>query len=88
MLPEQSDIEATLVDSTPLDILDLLREEIKEMQETQRLSDDLLSYAWTIIANAGCGATHDGTIGWDNEAPDWHLAAITWRDRYHELIRG
>lgn len=63
---------------TSFDYLARLRIEIREMQETQRISNDLLDYALTIIENVNGG-------DWEGSAPDWHLAAITWRDRYHEL---
>lgn len=61
------------------EILVQLREAIQQLEDRVIIQDDLLSYAWTIIANGGEG-------NWDRTSPDWHLAAITWRDRYHALL--
>lgn len=62
------------------ELMGALRAEHRKIEEHIKAQDDLLSYAWTIIANA-----HGGD--WDQAKPDWHLAAITWRDRFHELGR-
>lgn len=48
---------------------------------------DLLDTAWCVIANAGAGATHDGTVGWHNETAEWKEAAERLRDRWHEVLR-
>jgi len=42
--------------------------------------DPLLEEAWGIIANAGGG-------DWKKEAPEWHAAAIRWREAYHARLR-
>ena len=46
---------------------------------TDTKANDLLDTAWTIIANAWSG-------DWDKATPEWHLAAIRWRDNYHETL--
>lgn len=48
---------------------------------------DLLDTSWSVIANAGCGATHDGTIGWHNESEEWQQAAERLRERWHAVLR-
>lgn len=40
---------------------------------------DLLSEAWTIIANANGGQ-------WEQVDPGWRVAAERWQDRYHQLL--
>lgn len=49
---------------------------------------DALHQAWGIIANAGMGATHDETVGWQNESPEWQEAAARWRDEVFFPIIG
>jgi len=44
---------------------------------TLQEAEDLLEYAWGIIANAGGG-------DWTKESKDWQEAAARWRDRYHQ----
>lgn len=39
-------------------------------------SEDLLEWAWGIIANAGGG-------NWELESQEWREAAARWRDAYH-----
>lgn len=41
------------------------------------MASELEESAWGIIANAGRG-------NWDNESPDWKLAAKKWRDKYYK----
>jgi hypothetical protein len=41
--------------------------------------DDLLEYAWTIIANAGGG-------DWTRETPEWQEAAAKFREQYHARL--
>lgn len=43
------------------------------------LSD--IEAAWGIIANAGGG-------DWLKESPEWVVAAMKWRDRYHATLRS
>ena len=38
--------------------------------------DELLEFAWGIIANVSGG-------DWDKQIDDWKLSAETWRDGYH-----
>ena len=37
--------------------------------------DELLEYAWGIIANAGGG-------NWETQTPEWQKAAARWREDY------
>jgi hypothetical protein len=46
-------------------------------------TDDLLHYAWTIIANVG---TVTGE-GWDTQGEEWVQAAEIFRDEYHHLLK-
>lgn len=39
--------------------------------------NDLLDWAWTIIANAGGG-------DWSKESAEWQEAAAKWRDSYYK----
>ena len=60
------------------ELLVRLSQKDTHIQETARLlkeKDDLLEYAWGIIANAGAG-------DWDRERPDWKEAAKKWRSDY------
>jgi hypothetical protein len=41
--------------------------------------DDLIEYAWAVIANAGQG-------DWKREHPDWQKSAERWRDEYHQYL--
>jgi len=41
----------------------------------------LLEAAWGIIANAGVPQGD-----WDSTSPEWHEAAVRWRDRYHDWL--
>lgn len=41
--------------------------------------DELLHFAWGLIANANDG-------NWSELSQEWHDAAETWRDEYHEMI--
>lgn len=41
--------------------------------------DDLIDWAWTIIANAGGG-------DWLRESNDWQKAAAGWREAYHKHL--
>ena len=43
--------------------------------------DELLEFAWGIIANANEG-------NWDKATKEWKRAAETWRDRYFAGKRG
>lgn len=49
-------------------------------------AEEILEFAWTIVCNAGCGATTNGEIGWHNESKDWQEAAARLRDRYHDYL--
>jgi len=40
---------------------------------------DLLQYAWTILANVSQG-------NWGMQEPDWQVAVVTWREKYHALL--
>jgi hypothetical protein len=42
---------------------------------------DLIDYAWSIIANAGGG-------DWSKETEEWRGAAEKWRDQYFELLQS
>lgn len=44
-----------------------------------RVVDELLAYAWSVIANAGEG-------DWSREHPEWKEAAERWRDQYHTYL--
>ena len=44
-----------------------------------RNKDDLIEYAWGIIANAGGG-------NWDTQTDEWRKAAERWRDQYHAIL--
>jgi hypothetical protein len=53
----------------------------KRVNKKVRECDELLHWAWTVIANA-----HGGD--WEAETPEWQDAARTWRDRYHDWLDG
>jgi hypothetical protein len=40
---------------------------------------DIMFWAWSLIANAGCG-------DWEQESEAWRGAALRWRDQFHSLI--
>ena len=40
---------------------------------------DHLELAWGIIANSSGG-------DWKRESEEWQLAAVRWRDRYHDFL--
>ena len=42
-------------------------------------ADDLLHWAWTIIANAGGG-------DWEKESDEWQSAVVKFRQRYHAYL--
>jgi hypothetical protein len=44
-------------------------------------SEQLLEWAWSIIANAGGG-------NWKLESPEWQGAAAKWRDEYHKHLHA
>lgn len=44
-----------------------------------KVLEDELMYAWTIIANAGGG-------DWNKESPDWRKAACRFRENVHKLV--
>lgn len=48
-----------------------------ELKRIDDGADDLIEYAWGIIANAWGG-------DWSKASVDWQDAAKKWRDRYHE----
>lgn len=41
--------------------------------------DELLEFAWVVIANAGGG-------DWDRASDEWREAAVRFRERWHVLI--
>ena len=45
----------------------------------ETLEESLISYAWTIIANAGEG-------DWTRETQTWQDAAARWRGQYHAWL--
>ena len=47
-------------------------EEIRELGDSV---EDLLEFAWAVIANAGAG-------DWQRETEGWRGAALRWRDQY------
>lgn len=49
-----------------------------ELTSTWPLSN-MLESAWGIIANAGHG-------NWETQSPEWQLAAVRWRESYHQLV--
>jgi hypothetical protein len=42
-------------------------------------AEELLIWAWAIIANAGGG-------DWSREPDEWRTAAVRFRDEYHRLL--
>jgi hypothetical protein len=41
--------------------------------------DNLIYWAWTIITNASQG-------NWENETPEWQMAAADWRDDFYKML--
>lgn len=65
-------------------MVDTGTEHIKRMTDEQRIMsgmDDLLYTAWTIIANA-----YEGD--WDKATPEWHEAAVRWRNQWHTYLEA
>jgi hypothetical protein len=42
-------------------------------------ADDLIEFAWGVIANASGG-------NWEKESAEWRGAAARWRDQYHRYL--
>lgn len=47
--------------------------------DEEPLVDDLLMFAWGLIANAGEG-------DWSRESEEWNIAARKWRDQFHARL--
>lgn len=57
-----------------------LIEDIKSaIEKATEETNELLDWAWTILANAGGG-------DWTKESKDWQGAVVKWRDEYHKNL--
>ena len=53
----------------------------KVVSEQRRTEQELMHWAWTVIANAYGG-------NWSRAKPEWKDAAMSWRDAYHAYLEA
>lgn len=57
-----------------------MRENVEELKEELRKTQEHLEMAWIVIANAGV------SLGdWTSMTPEWQKVASNWRDQWHQM---